>query len=85
MPDEHSKKEERSNKELYLFHGIIGGSYKLSGSVSENPNIPSEPVLIAQSGCHSSFDSIISFAFLFIPNAIHAVSMPISLFFKWKL
>lgn len=36
MPDEHYKKEERSNKELYLFHGIIGGSYKLSGSVSEN-------------------------------------------------
>lgn len=24
------------NKELYLFHGIIGGSYQLSGSVNEN-------------------------------------------------
>ena len=29
-------KENDKNKELYLFHGIIGGSYQLSGSVNEN-------------------------------------------------
>ncbi len=29
-------KENDKNKELYLFHGIIGGSYRLSGSVNEN-------------------------------------------------
>lgn len=36
MSDKSHSKEETKNKELYLFHGIIGGSYKLSGSVSEN-------------------------------------------------
>ena len=29
-------KENDKNKELYLFHGIIGGSFQLSGSVNEN-------------------------------------------------
>ena len=29
-------KENDKNKELYLFHGIIGGSYQLSDSVNEN-------------------------------------------------
>ena len=34
MPDKEGNKNK--NKELYLFHGIIGGSYQLSGSVNEN-------------------------------------------------
>lgn len=36
MPDSLHNKEKVSNKELYLFHGIIGGSYKLNKSVNEN-------------------------------------------------
>lgn len=36
MPDKNCDEEKKSNKELYLFHGIIGGSYQLSGSVNEN-------------------------------------------------
>lgn len=36
MPDEYYDKKDKYNKELYLFRGIIGGSYQLSGSVNEN-------------------------------------------------
>lgn len=36
MPDKSYNDEKSKNKELYLFHGIIGGSYQLSGSVGEN-------------------------------------------------
>ena len=36
MSDEHNNKTDAANKELYLFHAIIGGAFKLSGSVSEN-------------------------------------------------
>lgn len=36
MPDSLHNKEKVSNKKLYLFHGIIGGSYKLNKSVNEN-------------------------------------------------
>lgn len=35
MPDDVYK-EKAKNKELYLFHGIIGGSYQFSNSVSDN-------------------------------------------------
>lgn len=36
MPDKSYSEDETKNRELYLFHGIIGGSYQLNGSVSEN-------------------------------------------------
>ena len=36
MPDKSFNEEKVKNKELYLFHGIIGGSYQLSNSVNEN-------------------------------------------------
>ncbi len=36
MPDSHYEEKDIKNKELHLFHGIIGGSYQLSGSVNEN-------------------------------------------------
>ena len=36
MPDKSYSEKEIKNKELYLFRGIIGGSYQLSGSVNEN-------------------------------------------------
>ena len=36
MPDKTNDYEKTKNKELYLFHGIIGGSYQLSSSVNEN-------------------------------------------------
>ena len=36
MSDEHNNKIDVANKELYLFHAIIGGGFKLSSSVSEN-------------------------------------------------
>lgn len=36
MPDSHYEEKDIKNKELHLFRGIIGGSYQLSGSVSEN-------------------------------------------------
>lgn len=36
MPDELYHVKDVANKELHLFHGIIGGSYQLSGSVNEN-------------------------------------------------
>lgn len=36
IPDKTNDDEKTKNRELYLFHGIIGGSYQLSGSVNEN-------------------------------------------------
>lgn len=35
MPDKNNDEENQKNKELYLFHGIIGNSLQLSGSVNE--------------------------------------------------
>lgn len=36
MPAEDYDANKAANKELYLFHGIIGGSYQLNKSVNEN-------------------------------------------------
>ena len=36
IPNNEKNQNIIDDKELYLFHGIIGGSYKLSGSVNEN-------------------------------------------------
>lgn len=36
MPDKAYGEEDTKNRELHLFRGIIGGSYQLSGSVSDN-------------------------------------------------
>lgn len=36
MPAEEYDANKVANKELYLFHGIIGGSYQLNKSVNEN-------------------------------------------------
>lgn len=36
MPDKAYSEEDTRNRELHLFRGIIGGSYQLSGSVSDN-------------------------------------------------
>lgn len=36
MPESSYGEDKAKNRELYLFHGILGGSYQLSGSVNEN-------------------------------------------------
>ena len=36
MPDKAYSETDTRNRELHLFRGIIGGSYQLSGSVSDN-------------------------------------------------
>lgn len=38
MPNEKCSDEELKNKELYLFHGILGNSYQLSNNVNKNWN-----------------------------------------------